>query len=104
MRFLGIAGAVLALLFVAFPAKAPRAETRGADLLTVIGDLGKTNRPAFDAFADSFLAYHEITFEKAYAFDRAALLALPQVSLVANATNWPAPVSVAMRAMPASWL
>ena len=98
MRFLVTAGSfvvgtAVALLLVVLPATASRAETRGPVVLTVIGELGETNRPAFDAFADSFFAYHEITFEKAYAFDRSALLALPQVSLVANASNWPAPVS-----------
>ena len=69
------------------------AEETGPTVLTVTGAVSESNRPPFDPFADSLFAYHELKFEKAYSFDRAALSALPQVELVANATNWQRPVS-----------
>ncbi|MBM3586099.1 MAG: hypothetical protein FJX36_17385 [Alphaproteobacteria bacterium] len=40
------------------------------------GAIGAANRGAPDAFADPFLCYHEIAFDRAYAFDRAMLEAL----------------------------
>jgi len=85
--------ALIALLLVALPATAPRAETTGPTVVTVIGAVGESNRPPFNSFADSLFAYHDLSFEKAYAFDRSALLALPQHTLVANATNWERAVS-----------
>lgn len=98
MRYFRLSGFVTTLLLlvvlsVALPAQMSRAETAGPTVVTVIGELGETNRPPFNAFTDSLFAYHELSFDKAFAFDRAALLALPQISLVANATNWERPVS-----------
>lgn len=61
------------------PALAPLAAAAEAEspagpvVLTVAGDIGKTNRPPFDAGRDAFLEYHERTFDKAFAFDRAML-------------------------------
>jgi hypothetical protein len=45
----------------------------GPVLLTVAGAIGKANRGPVDPFLDAYLAYHEIAFDSAYAFDRAAL-------------------------------
>ena len=64
----------------------------GAVVLTVAGAIGKTNRPAFDAFEDGFLGYHEKQFEKAAAFDRAMLESLDQQSVTLQAPNWPGPI------------
>ena len=48
----------------------------GAVVLTVVGDIANTNRPAFDAQKDSFFNYHKLQFEQAMAFDRDMLMAL----------------------------
>jgi hypothetical protein len=47
-----------------------------ATLLTVAGKIANANRGAFDPFADAFLNSHDIVFDRAYVFDRAALLGL----------------------------
>ncbi|MGI9479957.1 MAG: hypothetical protein ACR2PI_24870 [Hyphomicrobiaceae bacterium] len=65
------------------------------DLLTVTGKIGATNRGAFDAFDDAFFKHHERTFKKAYAFDRAALKALPQHQVQAQVEGWPRAVRAA---------
>lgn len=62
---------------------------KGPPVLTVIGAVADSNRPAFDAFDDAFLNFHEKEFEKAVVFDRAALEALPQVSVTSRAEGWP---------------
>ena len=84
---------VLSLAFASAVAIPAGAEQRGPDLVTVIGAVGETNRPAFSDFEDGFFAYHEQRFETAFAFDRAALEALPQVTATARAEGWPAPVT-----------
>jgi len=61
----------------------------GPVVLTIAGELGRTNRPAFDAFADSFLAYHEKSFEQAAAFDRAMLQALGMQTITVDYAAWP---------------
>ena len=85
--------ALLAALWLALGQGPLAAAERGPDMVTVTGAVSKTNRPAFSKFADRFFAHHEIAFEKAFAFDRASLAALPQLSIVANAEGWPAPVA-----------
>ena len=62
-------------------------------ILTVIGVISNSNRVAFDPFHDAFLKFHEKTFEKAFAFDRPALKALPQVSIKSRAADWPRSVT-----------
>ena len=49
----------------------------GAVVLTVAGAIDKTNRPPFDAARDAFFDYHERSFDRAWAFDLAALEAFP---------------------------
>ncbi len=66
---------------------------RGPALLTVAGAITNSNRPAFDPHVDAFFGAHEQAFDKAFAFDRAALEALPQVALRATAEMWPATVA-----------
>ena len=69
-------GAVLAASSA--PALAARAaESAGPALLTVSGAIGRGNRPAFDPARDIMLGKHKVSFERAHAFDFAALLALP---------------------------
>lgn len=57
---------------------------KGAVILTVAGDIGNWNRPAYDDRRDSFMKFHEITFDKAMQFDRQMLAALPQGSVEAK--------------------
>lgn len=88
--------ALFALLFGLAAAQsplAPAAAEAGPTIVTVAGAVTKTNRGAFDESADVFLKFHEKTFEKAHAFDRAALKALPQISITAKAAAWPAAVA-----------
>jgi hypothetical protein len=54
---------------------------RGPALLTVTGAIGKTNRGPFDQVTDQMMYKQKLRFEKAFAFDFAALEALPSVSI-----------------------
>lgn len=65
-------------------------------ILTVTGQIEKTNREAFDPFFDGFLKFHDKTFEKAYTFDWDTLAALPQHTVTVNADteDWPGPLSM----------
>lgn len=53
----------------------------GPALLTVTGALGKSNRGALDPLRDQMMFKQKLSFDKAYAFDFAALLALPAVQI-----------------------
>ena len=68
------------------------AANAGPTVMTIIGKVATANRGAYNEFSDSFFKYHEKTFEKAFAFDRESLKALPQATAAANAEGWPAPV------------
>lgn len=61
----------------------------GPVVLTVAGEIGRTNRGPSDDFEDGFLAYHEKRFERAAAFDRAMLEALGLQTLELEAEHWP---------------
>lgn len=61
----------------------------GPVVLTVAGAISNTNRPPFDAGEDAFLGYHEKSFDKAAAFDRAMLEALGMHEITAKADSWP---------------
>jgi hypothetical protein len=50
-------------------------------LLTVTGAIGKPNRGAIDPVLDQMMAKQKIAFEKAHAFDFAALAAMPAVTI-----------------------
>jgi hypothetical protein len=54
----------------------------GPVILTVAGAVTETNRGPFDARVDEFFAYHDLTFEKAAAFDAASLEALGMQDVV----------------------
>ncbi|MEQ8823756.1 MAG: hypothetical protein RIC14_05210 [Filomicrobium sp.] len=60
------------------------------DVLTIAGNVGATNRPAFEPFRDAFFKYHDRGFESAYAFTEDALRQLPQHTVQANVKGWPA--------------
>jgi hypothetical protein len=51
---------------------------KGAVVLTVAGAIANANRGGIDPKLDGIFKYHEIRFDKAFAFDRAMLEALPQ--------------------------
>lgn len=87
--------AIVMLLLATLIAAGGNGSAAAADtpvLLTVAGEVGNSNRPAYDAFRDAFFKYHKTRFARAYDFDYAALLALPQVQVTARAEDWPAPV------------
>lgn len=87
-----IAALAIAMSLPSGPAKA--ADTpQGPVILTIIGNVASPNRAAFDAMQDAFIGYHEYSFERAFAFDRAMLAALPQVEVDANYHEWPGPVT-----------
>ena len=86
MRMFALAAAVFAAVLSLGPAKA---DDPAPVMLTVIGAVQNTNRPAFDAFRDSFFKFHDKDFKKAFEFTRADLKALPQVTIQAKAANWP---------------
>ncbi|HSW17698.1 MAG TPA: molybdopterin-dependent oxidoreductase [Ramlibacter sp.] len=77
--FLGAlaSGAALPLTSGAQQAKA----ANGPALLTVTGAIGKTNRGPLDAVLDQLMAKQKLAFDKAHAFDFAALSALPAVTI-----------------------
>jgi hypothetical protein len=54
---------------------------RGPALLTVTGGIQKNNRGAFDPVLDQLMAKQKLQFDKAFAFDYAALAALPAITI-----------------------
>lgn len=54
---------------------------RGPALLTITGAIGKGNRGRFDPVRDQMMAKHKLAFDKAHAFDFAALTAMKAVSI-----------------------
>jgi hypothetical protein len=54
---------------------------RGPALLTVTGNIGRGNRGALDPALDQMMAKQGVKFDKAHAFDFAAITALPAVSI-----------------------
>lgn len=71
-----VAGAAMPLAR-AQPAKG----LRGPTLLTVTGAITKTNRGSFDGVLDQMMAKQKLVFDKAHAFDFAALAAMPAVTI-----------------------
>ena len=77
-QFLGAVAAAGAL--PSLGAAASKAE-RGQTLLTVTGAIAKPNRGSFDRVTDQMMHRQRLTFDKAFAFDFAALTALPAISI-----------------------
>jgi hypothetical protein len=82
---IGLLSLALAAAAAAEDAPAPA----GGAVLTVVGNIGQTNRAPFDKFEDPFFAYHERSFEKAYAFDLAMLEALGLHRATITYEGWP---------------
>ncbi|MGV3573311.1 MAG: molybdopterin-dependent oxidoreductase [Ramlibacter sp.] len=61
-------------------ASAPKG-LRGPALLTVTGAIGRGNRGAFDPVRDVMMGKQKLTFDKAHAFDFAALTAMKAVTI-----------------------
>lgn len=66
----------------------------GAAILTVVGNISQVNRPPSGKFEDRFFAYHERSFEKAFAFDLAMLERLDMHRATIAYAGWPRPVDV----------
>jgi hypothetical protein len=71
------AAALAPLARAADPAKGPRTPA----LLTITGNVGKSNRGALDPVRDQMMAKQKIKFDKAFVFDFAALAAMPAVTI-----------------------
>jgi len=73
------------LVGVALPARAatrPALSTpRGPALLTVTGAITRNNRGPLDPSLDQLMVKQKVTFDKAFAFDFAALAGLPVISI-----------------------
>ena len=75
------ASAVLAALPSASQAATPKHFSHGPVLLTVVGAIGRGNRGPLDPAFDQMMKKQGMKFERAHAFDFAALSALPSVSI-----------------------
>lgn len=84
-RFLGatLVGAVAGAAHgpAAFAARPPPKSAPGPTLLTVSGAIGAGNRGAFDPVLDQLMAKQKVAFAKAWAFDFAAITALPAITI-----------------------
>lgn len=91
----GLAGAAvfgLAISISGAPSRAAEPATpTGQVVLTVAGNISTSNRPAFDAFEDGFLKYHDKSFARAFAFDLAMLETLGMQSVTIDIDAWPKP-------------
>ncbi|AKU23173.1 molybdopterin-dependent oxidoreductase [Massilia sp. NR 4-1] len=74
-HFLGALAAAGAL--PALHAATGKTAPRGPALLTVTGAIAKANRGRFDPVADQMMYKQKLSFDKAYVFDFAAIMALP---------------------------
>ena len=92
MRALSLASIVGLILTCVGVVGAAHGTERGPTIVTVVGEITKTNRDAFDGFRDAFLKFREKNFAKAYGFSYAALQALPQHTVTANVEGWAKPV------------
>ena len=73
--------AVTGLLPATVAHAAAAAATAGPALLTLSGAIGKANRGPLDRVRDEMMVKHGIKFDKAFAFDAAALRQLPAVTI-----------------------
>ncbi|MBP7003330.1 molybdopterin-dependent oxidoreductase [Amaricoccus sp.] len=86
-RAAALALALLAALAIAVglaPASPPPDAAPGPALLTVSGAVASPNRGPLDPASDRLFVLNEIAFDRARAFDAAALAALPQVAIRAD--------------------
>ncbi|HEU4776335.1 MAG TPA: molybdopterin-dependent oxidoreductase [Telluria sp.] len=73
--------ALLAGAAPAFAASKATPTTAGPVLLTLTGEVGKTNRGPFDPGRDIMMGKHKLAFSRAWACDFAAVAALPAVTI-----------------------
>ena len=88
--------AVCAFLIVAVMAVAPVSASAGSSpvVLTVIGNIEKSNRGARNDFSDAYLKFREKSFDKAYEFSLDDLSRLPQIKVSADSKSWPKQVTL----------
>ncbi len=66
---------ILGIVMLAWSAMAAEIP-RGSVVLTVAGNIARSNRPAYDADRDMFFGHHKRKFVNAFVFDRAMLESL----------------------------
>lgn len=94
MKTISTLAAAVILWMVAAPAHAAEMkQPTGAIVLTVGGNIANTNRGSFDPKRDSFLKYHDRSFDKAMEFDRAMLDALGTHKATISFPGWGEPVT-----------
>lgn len=71
------------------------APANGQVVLTIVGNIQNSNRPAFDEFSDPFTNYHEKKFENAAEFDLAMLESFGMHEVEVNYEDWPRPLLLA---------
>lgn len=76
-----ISSAALAGVLPAFGRAAEARPATGPTLLTVTGNIARSNRGPFDPALDQMMHKQKISFERAWTFDYAALAALPAVTI-----------------------
>ncbi len=74
-----IAAVAVALALGVLPAAA---QDKGPTVLTVAGAIDNANRGGVDKFDDIVMTFHDLNFDKAFEFDRAALSDLAQHKIV----------------------
>ncbi|WP_432240266.1 molybdopterin-dependent oxidoreductase [Herbaspirillum robiniae] len=80
-NFLRAAASALAATAALPAAAAPRAVSPGPVLLTVTGEIARPNRGPIDHALDQMMHKQKLEFDRAHAFDFAALAALPAVEI-----------------------
>ena len=88
------AAAVLTLMFAAAPFASDSKAPAGPVVLTVAGNISKTNRPAYRDKLDVFFKYHKRAFDKAFAFDRAMLESLGVTEIRIEHKGWGGPMTI----------
>lgn len=66
---------------------------KGAVILTIAGDIDKSNRGAAHPKRDGFLKFHDIAFQKAFVFDREILEGFPPREIKAQPPQYAKPVT-----------
>lgn len=85
--------AAVTLAFAASLCAADGGRPAGPVVLTVAGNISKTNRPPYNGKRDVFLMCHQRTFEKAFEFDRAMLEGLGMTEICIEYERWDGPTT-----------
>lgn len=80
------------ILTTLLPVAFAQNKTAEQPIVTIIGDIENSNRPAFDEFLDAYLNFKEVSFDKAFQLTLRDLQALPQKTIIAHAESWPSSV------------